>query len=300
MRAHDAFDALGRVLVHALVRLPLAHRRPGDLVEGALGFLPGAHVLAVLLPEVRRQRRHAAVEDVGVLERLVAVVVLGVHAEHRGLDAQVDVLGDQDHARIAPARSAAPASAPGWRCRCRWPGRLSGSALGELARLEEQPARGGLLAVIAGVTVRQLAGRDRSAPWWRRASCRRGSGSPGARCARLPTGPSCGRRAPRARSSAGRRRAPRSGRSPSGRASARSCRARTGGAVARAPLHVASAGREAGRGAGFRDTSLLQALPPRDRAPSPCATPAAARPCRRAGRCCARSPGTFCRTGFSL
>src|SRR2546430_12232343 len=51
--------------------------------EGAVGFLPRAHVLAVPLPEVRRQRRHAAVEDVGILEGLVAVVVLGVHAEDR-------------------------------------------------------------------------------------------------------------------------------------------------------------------------------------------------------------------------
>src|ERR1700752_636535 len=68
--AHDAFDALGGVLVHPLVWLRLAHRRSCDLVESALGILPRAHITPVLLPEVGRQRRHAAVEDIGVLERL--------------------------------------------------------------------------------------------------------------------------------------------------------------------------------------------------------------------------------------
>ena len=181
------------------------------------------------LPEVRRQRRHAAVEDVGVLERLVAVVVLGVHAEHRRLDAQVDVLGHQDHARIRAARSAARASARGWRCRRRAragspAARSRAGASGRTAARWRASCRGCRSSRTAA------AGRGRSAPWWRRASCHRGSGSPGARCARPPRGPSCGRRAPRARPSAGRRRAPRSGRSTSDRASARSCRARRVGA----------------------------------------------------------------------
>ena len=44
------------------------------------------------------------VEEVGVLDRPVAVVVLGVHADDRGLDAQVDVLGHQRDARFGVLR----------------------------------------------------------------------------------------------------------------------------------------------------------------------------------------------------
>ncbi len=51
-------------------------------------------------PEVRRQRRHAGIQNVRVFERLVAVVVLRMHAEHGGLDAQVDVLRDEHDARF--------------------------------------------------------------------------------------------------------------------------------------------------------------------------------------------------------
>ena len=51
--------------------------------------------------------------------------------------------------------------------------------------------------------------------------------------------------------------------------------------------------------AGFRETSPLQVLPPRDREPSPCATPAAARPWRPSGRCCARCRDISYRRGFS-
>ncbi len=139
-----------------------------------------------------------------------------------------------------------------------WPGRLSGSAVEQLARLEEQPPAWRASCRDCRSSRTAAAGRGRSAPWWHRASSRRGSGSPGARCARLRTGPSCWRRAPRAPPSAGRCRAPRSGRSPSGRASARSCRARTGGAPsARRPFSVA---RLAGgcAGTGFTDASPLQ------------------------------------------
>ena len=54
----------------------------------------------MLFPKVAGQSRHAVVEDVRVLQRLVAVVILGMHAEHGRLDAQVDVFGDEDHARV--------------------------------------------------------------------------------------------------------------------------------------------------------------------------------------------------------
>jgi hypothetical protein len=70
---------------------------PLDAVEGAAVLLPGLHVLAVGLPEVGRQLARAGVQQVGVLQHLVVVVVLRVQAEGAGLDAHVDVLGDQDH-----------------------------------------------------------------------------------------------------------------------------------------------------------------------------------------------------------
>jgi hypothetical protein len=50
----------------------------------------------VVLPEIVRERRHAGVEQIDVVEDLVVGVVLGRQAEHRGLDAQVDVLRDDD------------------------------------------------------------------------------------------------------------------------------------------------------------------------------------------------------------
>ncbi len=56
--------------------------------------------LAVALPEVGGQRRHARVQDIRVLEGLVAVVVLRVHTQNRRLDAQVDVLGDERDAGV--------------------------------------------------------------------------------------------------------------------------------------------------------------------------------------------------------
>ena len=71
-----------------------------------------------------------------------------------------------------------------------------------------------------------------------------------ARVARFRTGLSCGRRAPRARPSAGKRRVPRSGISRWDRASARSCRAQRRRARTRAAVLV-------------REISLLQVLPPR-------------------------------------
>ena len=82
------------------------------------------------------------VQDVGVLDRLVAVVVLGVDAEHRRLDAQVDVLGHQRDARFVVQRLQRERLRRGSRCPRRGPA-VSGSARGELARLEEQRGRDG-------------------------------------------------------------------------------------------------------------------------------------------------------------
>jgi len=58
-------------------------------------LLPRFHPLAVLLPEVRRQLAHAAVQQLGVLEHLVVEVVLGGKADRVRLDAHVDVFRHQ-------------------------------------------------------------------------------------------------------------------------------------------------------------------------------------------------------------
>ena len=46
----------------------------------------------MLFPEIRRQLLHAADQQVRVFDGLVARIVLGLHAEDRGLDPQIDVL----------------------------------------------------------------------------------------------------------------------------------------------------------------------------------------------------------------
>ncbi len=53
------------------------------------------------IPEVRRQRQHAGVEQVGIVERLVVLVVLGRQAQGARLDAHVDVFRHQHHLALA-------------------------------------------------------------------------------------------------------------------------------------------------------------------------------------------------------
>jgi hypothetical protein len=53
----------------------------------------------VLVPEIRRQLLHAAREQIGILDRLVARIILGFDADDRRLDPQVDVLGHQRDSR---------------------------------------------------------------------------------------------------------------------------------------------------------------------------------------------------------
>ena len=107
------------------------------------------------LPEIGRQRRDAGEQQVGILDRAVVEVVLRVDAEDRRLDAQVDVLGHQRDAhrrhlhlqrqRVAEQRVVDALAGQ----RVRQPGR-------QAAGLEEEPAGGRLLAVIAGAPGRQL------------------------------------------------------------------------------------------------------------------------------------------------
>jgi len=66
-------------------------------VEGGATLLPRLHVLAVGLPEVGGQLKAAGIEQVCIIDDLVVEVVLGPQAHGMGLDANVDVFGDQDN-----------------------------------------------------------------------------------------------------------------------------------------------------------------------------------------------------------
>jgi hypothetical protein len=113
---------------------------PCDLIERAPLFLPGIERLLVVLPEVLRKRLHPGVEQVDIVEDLIVGVVLRRDPEHRRLDAQVDVLGDDDDLAIGPQRCRA------WRC----PGCCCPTAAGQRGRqlqieqlgLKEQPSGG--------------------------------------------------------------------------------------------------------------------------------------------------------------
>ena len=175
--------------------------------------------LPFLSQKLARQLQDAGVEDVGVLEHLVVVVVLGRQAERARLHAHVDVLRHQDHVAVGVA-----VLQPAHHAEDLVVGLAHGQAgrqrrLGGL-RLEEQ-APGGVLVAERG---QRDAVLDR--PSCRRRPASRACGTPGARCAPPRSCPSCARRVLPASSSAGRCRAPRSGTGSSGRAAARSCRAR--------------------------------------------------------------------------
>ena len=85
------------VLVDELVQHEFAAQRTAHPVVDMPVLLPGLHVVAVVVPERRAQFAHAGVEQVGVFENLVVVVVLGGQAQRTRLDAHVDVLRHQDH-----------------------------------------------------------------------------------------------------------------------------------------------------------------------------------------------------------
>ena len=87
-------------IVDELIGLPLAHQRAADAVEGAALLLPGLHALAVLFPEIGRQLLHAALEQIRVLDGLVAGIILGLDPDDGRLDPQVDVLGYQRDAGL--------------------------------------------------------------------------------------------------------------------------------------------------------------------------------------------------------
>jgi len=94
--------------VDELVDQQFGHQRTADAVVGEARLLPALHALAVLVPEAGGQLAHAGVEDVGVLQHLVVVVVLDGQAQCARLHAHVDVLGNQHHlARLVQLLEAA-------------------------------------------------------------------------------------------------------------------------------------------------------------------------------------------------
>ena len=52
------------------------------------------------LPELLIQHIDAGKQEIEILARLVIEVILGIEADHPGADAQVDVLGHQDHLAV--------------------------------------------------------------------------------------------------------------------------------------------------------------------------------------------------------
>ncbi len=253
----------------------------------------------MLLPEVGGKRAHAVVKDVRVLERLVAVVILGVNANNRRLDAQVDVFRNENDARVGFFVLQ--------RQRLRQDGVVVALARKtfrqrdrHLSRLEEQAAGGGLLAMIARVLAGQLQPPvdlllggivdqliEKAADLTHAA---RGFGKSFLVSVQLfehdhrqidvvllesenrggvvhqHVGVEYEQPAP----------------------------------VARPRLRVLQFARGARRGARIRETSPLQELPPRVRGPSPCAIPCAGLPPHRVKRCCALYRDTYVRRAFSL
>jgi hypothetical protein len=95
--SYPCLQGLRAFLPDEFIDQQVGTERTLDAVIGAAVLLPGFEALAVGIPEIRRQFEGAGVEEVGILEHLVVEVVLCFEAQRAGLDAHVDVLGDQDH-----------------------------------------------------------------------------------------------------------------------------------------------------------------------------------------------------------
>ena len=97
---NHGLDAGGTVFVDKFIDVPIGHCRAADFIPGAIRFFPGTHIAAVLFPEIGGQFAGAGVQHIGVFDSLVAVIIFGVHTDHGGLDAQVDVFRDQYHPNL--------------------------------------------------------------------------------------------------------------------------------------------------------------------------------------------------------
>jgi hypothetical protein len=87
----------GLFLVQEFVQMQRRNQRAGDAIVRMTALLPRLHAFRVPVPEVGRKLAHARIKELGILEHLVVEIVLGGDAQRARLDAQVDVLGHQDH-----------------------------------------------------------------------------------------------------------------------------------------------------------------------------------------------------------
>ena len=85
--------------IQKLVRVPVFLVRQGDFVKCMSALRPRAQV-GMALPEIRRQLVVSGIQQAEIIEGAVVFIVLGGNARDRGLDAQVDVLGDEYHRDI--------------------------------------------------------------------------------------------------------------------------------------------------------------------------------------------------------
>jgi len=93
---------VGRVFIDVLVGRPVLRETAPDPVQRPALFVPGFEPLAGALPEIRGQLFLARIEKIGVLDRPVAGIVLGVNADDRSLDTEIDVLRDECDLRLGP------------------------------------------------------------------------------------------------------------------------------------------------------------------------------------------------------
>ena len=88
---------LAALVVDELVDMELGDEGPAHAVVGVALFFPRFDVAPMRIPEIRRQVSHAGVEEIGVLQHLVVVVVLGGEPDGACLDPHVDVFRHQHH-----------------------------------------------------------------------------------------------------------------------------------------------------------------------------------------------------------
>ena len=96
-RAHDGMQRLLAFVADQFVDEKAVDQRPGDAIKRAPILGPALHALAVRVPKIRRQLARAGVENIRILQHLVIEIVFRFDTNRAGLDAQIDVLGDQDN-----------------------------------------------------------------------------------------------------------------------------------------------------------------------------------------------------------
>ena len=97
LRGNDGIKRFIFVLKYKFIDVEAGDHRPLDAIQGSPMFLPGFHVLAVLVPKIFWQLAHAGVEQIGILQNLVIKIIFRRHPNRARLDAHIDVFGHQHH-----------------------------------------------------------------------------------------------------------------------------------------------------------------------------------------------------------